>query len=70
MMKWKNKNPDLHTVAEVVFRNTGMSEKEMEEIKEYSIHRMKEVADLIKYAKSAFKKGREKYEAILCLQWA
>lgn len=47
---WKQRNPDLHTIAEVVFANTGITEAEMDEEKEYRIERMGTVAALVKTA--------------------
>lgn len=49
-MKWKNKNPSLKSIAEVVFSNTGISEKEMDEEREYGIEKMGTVAVLVKKA--------------------
>lgn len=49
-MKWKNRNPDLHSVSQVVFRNTGMTLEDLREEKEYRIYRMNEVASLVRNA--------------------
>lgn len=56
-MKWKNKNPSLHSIAEVVYANTGLTEKEMnDEEKEYRIYKMADAAAIIR---EAVKNGRK-----------
>ena len=49
-MKWKNKNPTLKSIVDVVFSNTGISPDSLDEEKEYRINKMEKVAMLIKQA--------------------
>lgn len=47
-MKWKQKNPSLKTICDVVKSNTGLSEKELlNDEKEYEIKEIKKVIELL-----------------------
>lgn len=51
-VKWKQKNPKLHTVAEVVMANTGLSEEELlNDTTEYKIRGIDKVVEVLNKAK-------------------
>ena len=50
-VKWKQKNPALNTIKEVVMANTGLSEKELlNDEKEYEIRGIDEVVKVLEKA--------------------
>ena len=51
-MKWKQKNPSLKTIKEVVMANTGLSEEELlNDNKEYIIKDISKVIEKLEWAR-------------------
>lgn len=55
-MKWRQRDPSLHSVAEVVYKNTGMTEEQMEVEGTYKIEKMNIVGALLTDAVNSKKK--------------
>ena len=51
-VKWKQKDPSLHTIKEIVMKNTGLTEKELlNDTTEYEIRGIEKVIEVLEKAK-------------------